>query len=47
MTRPTHVKQYEKPTAKKQEKMTFTARGLPKPNGALACRQCSSCHGCR
>lgn len=41
------VKPYQKPTAKKQEKMTFTARGLPKPTGTLACRQCSSCHGCR
>jgi len=38
---------YEKPMAKKQENMTFMARGLPKLGAALACRQCSSCHGCR
>lgn len=47
MTKLPHRKQYEKPTAKKQEKMTFTARCLPKRDAALACRQCSSCHGCR
>lgn len=47
MTTPPHRKKYEKPMAKKQEKMTFTVRGLPKRDAALACRQCSSCHGCR
>ena len=41
------VRRYEKPKAVKQEKMTFTTRYLPKPKDAAACRQCSSCHGCR
>ncbi len=40
-------KEYEKPKATKQERMTFTTRGLARPGAPLACRQCSSCHGCR
>ena len=36
---------YEKPKAVKQEKMIFPLRQFPKDKPA--CRQCSSCHGCR
>lgn len=40
-------KDYQKPTIKKQEKMVFVLRGIDKAGAGLACRQCSSCHGCR
>ena len=40
-------KDYQKPTIKKQKKMTFVLRGIDKTGTGLACRQCSSCHGCR
>jgi hypothetical protein len=40
-------KTYEKPQIKKQHKMVFLLRGVEDPERQLACRQCSSCHGCR
>jgi hypothetical protein len=41
------AKTYEKPQLKRQEKMTFPLRGVEGSDKQLACRQCSSCHGCR
>jgi hypothetical protein len=41
------AKTYEKPATKKQDKMRFPLRGVENVNKELACRQCSSCHGCR
>lgn len=38
---------YEKPLLKKEEKMTFPLQILKSKYPTLACRQCSSCHGCR
>jgi hypothetical protein len=40
-------KKYEKPRIEKQDKMAFVLRGIDKADSNLACRQCSSCHGCR
>lgn len=41
------AKTYEKPAIKKQDKMEFPLRGVENVSKELACRQCSSCHGCR
>lgn len=41
------TKAYEKPQIRKQDKMKFALRGVENVNKELACRQCSSCHGCR
>ncbi len=41
------AKAYQKPEIKKQEKMKFPLCGVENRNKVLACRQCSSCHGCR
>ena len=41
------TKVYAKPEIKKQDKMQFPLRGTEAVNKGLACRQCSSCHGCR
>jgi hypothetical protein len=38
-------KAYEKPSIRKQPKMVFPTKGVE--SKGLACRQCSSCHGCR
>jgi hypothetical protein len=43
----TKTKVYERPETKKQEKMEFPLRGIEAGSKGLACRQCSSCHGCR
>jgi len=40
-------KDYEKPTIKKHDKMVFVLRGINATAAGPACRQCSSCHGCR
>lgn len=40
-------RKYEKPVIKKQEKMTFPIKIMSSQNRKLACKQCSSCHGCR
>ena len=40
-------KQYVKPEIQRQDRMTFPVRGLKREGKDLACRQCSSCHGCR
>lgn len=40
-------KGYERPKIKKQDTMVFVLRGIAKDDRGLACRQCSSCHGCR
>ena len=40
-------KAYEKPAIAKQAKMEFPLRGVEAAGRGLACRQCSSCHGCR
>ena len=40
-------KTYTSPRIKKQDKMVFVLRGIAGPKNGLACRQCSSCHGCR
>jgi len=47
MTKTANKKQYEKPKATKQKKMTFTTRNLASSEANVVCRQCSSCHGCR
>jgi hypothetical protein len=41
------TKAYAKPEILKQEKMDFPLRGVQGDGKELACRQCSSCHGCR
>lgn len=41
------MKKYQKPRIVRQDKMRFPLRGLENLNKELACRQCSSCHGCR
>ncbi|MBU2601800.1 MAG: hypothetical protein KKA32_06485 [Actinobacteria bacterium] len=41
------TKTYEKPAIKKQVGMEFPLRGIEGVSKELACRQCSSCHGCR
>lgn len=41
------AKVYQKPDIKKQDKMKFPLRGVDNVSTELACRQCSSCHGCR
>lgn len=38
---------YEKPVLKKEDKMIFPLTLVNLANRELACRQCSSCHGCR
>lgn len=38
---------YEKPLVRKEEHMTFPLEILRASYHELACRQCSSCHGCR
>lgn len=40
-------KVYEKPIVRKQMKMDFPLQIINASNRELACRQCSSCHGCR
>lgn len=40
-------KRYAKPQIVRQPKMQFPLRALAAREDALACRQCSSCHGCR
>jgi hypothetical protein len=37
---------YERPEIKQDRKMTFMFDAL-KGQSKIACRQCSSCHGCR
>ena len=39
--------EYEKPTVKLETDMKFMFDGLKKKKTKIACRQCSSCHGCR
>lgn len=41
------VRVYEKPLVKKAKSMTFTIKLVNSNSKKLACRQCSSCHGCR
>lgn len=41
------TKAYEKPQIRKQDKMKFPLQGVESASKGLACRQCSSCHGCR
>lgn len=43
------IEKYEKPTIKKVEKMTFPTDWIKhlSKESQIACRQCSSCHGCR
>ncbi len=41
------AKTYQKPEIRKQSKMEFPMRGIEVDGKGLACRQCSSCHGCR
>jgi len=38
---------YEKPEITKVDKMTFMFEPYKKNISKVACRQCSSCHGCR
>ncbi len=38
---------YEKPEIVKITKMNFMFAYFNNPGHMLACRQCSSCHGCR
>lgn len=40
-------KAYEKPVLKKEGKMQFPLAVINASDSGLACRQCSSCHGCR
>lgn len=40
------TKAYEKPTLQKENKMTFPLVIL-QAKSKTACKQCSSCHGCR
>lgn len=38
---------YEKPKIVKISRMNFMFAYFENPEHKLACRQCSSCHGCR
>ncbi|HOO13160.1 MAG TPA: hypothetical protein PK684_09425 [Bacillota bacterium] len=38
---------YEKPVLKKEKEMKFPFQIFKEAYPAVACRQCSSCHGCR
>jgi len=38
---------YEKPIVKREGEMRFMRDIIASARNDLACRQCSSCHGCR
>lgn len=38
---------YEKPKIEREKTMMFMFDGLKDRPSKIACRQCSSCHGCR
>lgn len=40
-------KEYIKPEYQLEEQMTFMFDSLNNKQSKVACRQCSSCHGCR
>ena len=40
-------KSYVKPAIKLETNMTFMFDAIKKTSSKIACRQCSSCHGCR
>lgn len=39
--------QYQKPEIKREGPMQFMFAATKKTQSKIACRQCSSCHGCR
>lgn len=47
MKKKKELRRYERPKIKKQSAMVFPLLILQGKRGRLACRQCSSCHGCR
>lgn len=40
-------KDYVRPTIKEEKNMKFMFDAIKKASPKFACRQCSSCHGCR
>lgn len=38
---------YEKPIIREEKRMNFPVELIDTSNSKLACKQCSSCHGCR
>ncbi len=41
------IKVYTKPEIKLEKKMNFMFDAIKQTPSKIACRQCSSCHGCR
>ncbi len=47
MKKATQKRPYHKPILKKEETMKFPQELIEAGRPKVACRQCSSCHGCR